>query len=112
MAGRPSVLAGQPPILTDGPLAPLMFSFFMSSTFSKSLEVIRVQHATFAGDASLSGGIALATDAVETTLNESTREVKEGFSLGEGKRKEMNRGVLKEGDHPFSGYSHGFSRYR
>jgi hypothetical protein len=90
MAGWPSMLAGQPPILVDGLPAPLVVSFAMSSAFSTSHDATRVQHDTFTGDASLSGGIALIADAMETTLKDSIGEVKEGFGLGEVKRKEMN----------------------
>jgi hypothetical protein len=89
--GQPSMLVGRPPILVDGPPAPLVVSFVVSSAFSKLLGATRVQHATFTGDASLSSGITLTTDVVETTLKDSIGEVKEGFGLGE----EVNRKEMK-----------------
>jgi hypothetical protein len=52
MASRPSMLASRSPIVSNGALASKLA---LSKSFSKSIEVTKDQHATFVGEASLSG---------------------------------------------------------
>jgi hypothetical protein len=86
MADRPSMLAGRPPIVANGALAPLVSSLALSKAFSKSVEATKEQHATFVGAASLRGGIALATNAMDNTLKDSIEVRKISFGVG-GKMK-------------------------
>jgi hypothetical protein len=75
------MLAGQPPIFTDGAPAPLVTSLVTSKTLSKSLDATRVQNVTSAED-TLSGGITLMAAAVDTTLKDSIEVRRKILGLG------------------------------
>jgi hypothetical protein len=64
-------LAGHPPIIADGTLAPSMTSFLTSKAFSKSVDVTSAHDVTLAGGASLNGGIIIMEAAVDMALNGS-----------------------------------------
>jgi hypothetical protein len=68
---RPPTMAGQPAIVVDGMLAPLVTSFTASKAFSKSVDATSAHDATLAGDASLKGEIILMVAAVDKVLQGS-----------------------------------------
>jgi hypothetical protein len=100
MAGQPSMLAGRPPNVANGAPAPLVSSSVLSKAFSKSIKATKEQHVTFVGEGSLSGRIALVTDAVDNTLKDSIKVRKISFGVGgKMKRKGMSSGFEKRRDH-------------
>jgi hypothetical protein len=82
MAGQPSMLAGWSPIVANEAPAPLVSPLALSKAFSKSVKATKDQHATFSGEASLSGGIALAMNAMDSTLKDSIEVRKYSFGVG------------------------------